>query len=663
MSVGEEHKIWIGGLDWNTREKSIERSVQSVLGSDVKVSSVKLLFDKETGKSKGYAFVGFLHEEHAKRALEKMDGMDIDGRKVKVNDVKNKEFKESAPRANYSRDSERLADGDRYANERDSDRGSKPHKQSRRYRVAVTGLPESFTWDKLKDFLRDGTSGGNTIQYANITHPGFGVGDFITEEARDTAIVSLDNTTVDGCRIRVKIWDNNDSTKHLDDEYAEPQGSDRFGSEGYQTGRATYYEKGGTRRSRSAGSGQPADGAYDQYDELVDEKAYRVRTMHSAYPEDRGDAYEKGPQTGRGSIRGNERGHLVESDDYGQGYSRKKPVKEYMDNAQRYSERVGVVVDDEEGVYGSRLVSSSREVGVAGVSRHEKRFAADDGATRAYIHVDADGSMKERAGMRRVKKVYVDNSGYEGGYEQGYAEVEVGGYRRGSLTKLPTARMMEEEERYQYEQPRYMKGRRPYPGAAEGYEDDGYYEGEFLEEEPYERAGAVRYVVRGRPLRYMEGIVRDQYSDPARPLRPVVLGVPGGRPQAFDGYEEDYLDEQYEDMPPRATSFNRAAIMSAGIHRGQYPEEYDDEYFEPAPRHPSSTRSMKRALNVSEVEPGYEEDYAARPSKARNSGYEASTKVTGYAEEDVAPARSARPKTEHVLEGRKTGRGSRYEQH
>ncbi len=98
-----------------------------------------------------------------------MNGIEIDGRRVKVNDVrtKNPYVPGQGPRQHEKRD------GDDRHDQRALSRGSdKP--VPRGFRVAVTGIPEDYTWDKLKDFLRSGTAGGNSVQYANVSRPGFG---------------------------------------------------------------------------------------------------------------------------------------------------------------------------------------------------------------------------------------------------------------------------------------------------------------------------------------------------------------------------------------------------------------------------------------------------------------------------------------------------------
>ena len=53
-----EYKIWLGGLNWATNEDDLRRAVRAAMGEDTKVTSVKIIYDRETQKSKGFAFVG-----------------------------------------------------------------------------------------------------------------------------------------------------------------------------------------------------------------------------------------------------------------------------------------------------------------------------------------------------------------------------------------------------------------------------------------------------------------------------------------------------------------------------------------------------------------------------------------------------------------------------
>jgi RNA recognition motif-containing protein len=45
-------------LDWGCKERDLENTVYDTLGSNVRVVSVKILYDRETGRSKGFGFIG-----------------------------------------------------------------------------------------------------------------------------------------------------------------------------------------------------------------------------------------------------------------------------------------------------------------------------------------------------------------------------------------------------------------------------------------------------------------------------------------------------------------------------------------------------------------------------------------------------------------------------
>jgi hypothetical protein len=100
-----------------------------------------------------------------------MDGADLMGRKIKVNDVKST-GKTRAPAETYGRDPR---GEDRYDDRRSSHHSSERKPPPKRgFRVSVTGLPDDYTWAQLKDLLRSGASGTNAITYANVSRPGFG---------------------------------------------------------------------------------------------------------------------------------------------------------------------------------------------------------------------------------------------------------------------------------------------------------------------------------------------------------------------------------------------------------------------------------------------------------------------------------------------------------
>ena len=74
-------KIYIGNLSFNTTEESLKNEF-SAFGD---VESVNIIKDKLTGASKGFGFVEMSDEKAAIKAIEKMNGINLDGRKLRVN--------------------------------------------------------------------------------------------------------------------------------------------------------------------------------------------------------------------------------------------------------------------------------------------------------------------------------------------------------------------------------------------------------------------------------------------------------------------------------------------------------------------------------------------------------------------------------------------------
>ena len=74
-------KLYVGNLDYNLDESQLKRYFEKY----GEVSSVTIIADKETGESKGYGFVEMADKEGGKKALERMNGSEVNGRRIKVN--------------------------------------------------------------------------------------------------------------------------------------------------------------------------------------------------------------------------------------------------------------------------------------------------------------------------------------------------------------------------------------------------------------------------------------------------------------------------------------------------------------------------------------------------------------------------------------------------
>ena len=76
-----KNKLFVGGLSWNTDENGLKNAFEK-FGA---VSEAKIIFDRETGRSRGFGFVTFDQKDDASEAVSQLDGRELDGRTVKVN--------------------------------------------------------------------------------------------------------------------------------------------------------------------------------------------------------------------------------------------------------------------------------------------------------------------------------------------------------------------------------------------------------------------------------------------------------------------------------------------------------------------------------------------------------------------------------------------------
>lgn len=78
--------IYLGNLPYNIKEDEIMELFEEY-GN---VSTVKLITDKFTGKSKGFGFVEMPNDEEAKKAIEELNGKEVNSRNITVNEAREK---------------------------------------------------------------------------------------------------------------------------------------------------------------------------------------------------------------------------------------------------------------------------------------------------------------------------------------------------------------------------------------------------------------------------------------------------------------------------------------------------------------------------------------------------------------------------------------------
>ena len=80
-------KLYVGNLSFDTSENDLRRLFEP-FGT---VTSCNLIMDKMTGKTRGFAFVEMSSPAEAAKAIEEMNGKDVSGRALTVNEAKPRE--------------------------------------------------------------------------------------------------------------------------------------------------------------------------------------------------------------------------------------------------------------------------------------------------------------------------------------------------------------------------------------------------------------------------------------------------------------------------------------------------------------------------------------------------------------------------------------------
>ena len=81
------NKIFVGGLNWDATDDDLRES----FGECGTITDAVVVNDRDTGRSRGFGFVTYSSDEEAKAAVEKFDGQDFMGRKLTVNEARERE--------------------------------------------------------------------------------------------------------------------------------------------------------------------------------------------------------------------------------------------------------------------------------------------------------------------------------------------------------------------------------------------------------------------------------------------------------------------------------------------------------------------------------------------------------------------------------------------
>jgi RNA recognition motif-containing protein len=80
-------KLYVGNISFNTTNQDLNE----LFGAVGAVQSANVVEDRETGRSRGFAFVEMASKEDAEKAISQLNGKEVDGRELKVNEAKPRE--------------------------------------------------------------------------------------------------------------------------------------------------------------------------------------------------------------------------------------------------------------------------------------------------------------------------------------------------------------------------------------------------------------------------------------------------------------------------------------------------------------------------------------------------------------------------------------------
>jgi len=84
-------KIYVGGLAYETTEDELKE----LFAQHGSVESVNIIMDRDTGRSKGFGFVEMPSAEESQKAITVLNGKELGGRKLTINQARPREDRNS----------------------------------------------------------------------------------------------------------------------------------------------------------------------------------------------------------------------------------------------------------------------------------------------------------------------------------------------------------------------------------------------------------------------------------------------------------------------------------------------------------------------------------------------------------------------------------------
>ena len=87
-------KIYVGNLSFSLSDQDL----MTIFAEHGEVASAAVVMDRETGRSRGFGFVEMENDEEANKAIQALNGKEVDGRSLNVNEARPREPRNNRPR-------------------------------------------------------------------------------------------------------------------------------------------------------------------------------------------------------------------------------------------------------------------------------------------------------------------------------------------------------------------------------------------------------------------------------------------------------------------------------------------------------------------------------------------------------------------------------------
>nr|CAG4638834.1 EOG090X0HR1 [Cyclestheria hislopi] len=181
-SRNNEARIYVGNLPPDIRTKDIE---------DLFYKFGKIAYiDLKNRRGPPFAFVEFEDPRDAEDAVHARDGYDYDGYRLRVEFPRGSQNAGGGGGGGGNHRYQRGNAGGRSGGGNNGGRGRGPPARRTNYRVIVTGLPPTGSWQDLKDHMRE----AGDVCYADVYKDGTGMVEFLRYEDMKYAIKKLDDS-------------------------------------------------------------------------------------------------------------------------------------------------------------------------------------------------------------------------------------------------------------------------------------------------------------------------------------------------------------------------------------------------------------------------------------------------------------------------------------